>query len=327
MWGIFDSEVNDQLTHLPTIVPCCKCADIRSSIPQPRFTSYVPLSLLLANLVDVVSSSRGSNWNPQPSTTAACSSSRHVSASLSLSVIQPEAAFVIDLNRTHDGEVGDTEPFGDVTIVMIGTPNVVPDFRQGGAPDGVEDVFQDEDDDDVESTTIADDSDDELARSTPTGGSGAISSGTPHRGYLACLSDFGAYDTHDTGRLAKFQVGQQFQDKEEAVQSVKTYSIRRGVEYKVLESDYHKYHGRCKEFGNRCTRLIRISLCQCRGISEVKRADVAMSIKVLQNATEAYFGFRLTYRSVWMAKQKVMAQIYRDLEESYNELSRWVLGV
>ncbi|XP_057740388.1 uncharacterized protein LOC130957560 [Arachis stenosperma] len=267
---------------------------------QPKFTSSVPLSLLLAKLVDVVSSSRGSNRNPQPSATAACSSSRHVSASLSLSVIQPEAAlvaspsFAADLNRTRDRKVDNIGLFDDVAIAIAGIPEMVPEFRQGGAPDGVEDVFQDEDDDDVDSTTIADDSDDELARSTPTEGSGAIISGTPQ--YLPHFSTLELDAVRQQG----------FQDKEEVVQSVKTYSIRRGVEYKVLESDYHKYHGKCKEFGNGCTRLIRISLRQCRGISEVKRADATVSIKLLQNATEAYFGFRPTYRSVWMAKQKVM---------------------
>ncbi|XP_057744866.1 uncharacterized protein LOC130962708 [Arachis stenosperma] len=52
---------------------------------------------------------------------------------------------------------------------------------------------------------------------------------------------------------------------------MKIYSIHGGVEYKVLESDYHKYYVKCKEFGNGCTWLIRVSLCQRRGIWEVKR--------------------------------------------------------
>ncbi|XP_057740356.1 uncharacterized protein LOC130957520 [Arachis stenosperma] len=63
--------------------------------------------------------------------------------------------------------------------------------------------------------------------------------------------------------------------------SVKTYSIRRGVEYKVLESDHRKYYGKYKEFGN--------------------GADTATSIKVLQNVTEAHFGFRLMYRRITMS--------------------------
>ncbi|XP_072060162.1 uncharacterized protein [Arachis hypogaea] len=49
--------------------------------------------------------------------------------------------------------------------------------------------------------------------------------------------------------------------------------------------------------------------------------------QVLLNATAAHFGFRPTYRRVWMAKQKSIALIYGDWDESYNDLPRWVLGV
>ncbi|XP_015962500.1 uncharacterized protein LOC107486466 [Arachis duranensis] len=170
----------------------------------------------------------------------------------------------------------------------------------GGAPNGVEDVFQDEDGDDVEPAAIADDSDDELAMSTPTGGGGATISGT---------LQFGARFTQVTRRQAEFQVVQQFQDKKEVVLSVKTYSIRCGIEYKVLESDYRKYHGKCKKFGNSDHRRLDYQVISAF-ILPMIRADVTVSIK-----------------RVWMAKQKVVVQIYEDWEKSYNELLRWVLGV
>ncbi|RYQ98593.1 hypothetical protein Ahy_B07g086338 [Arachis hypogaea] len=123
---------------------------------------------------------------------------------------------------------------------MASIPDVVPESQQGGAPDGVEDVFQDENDDNVKPITIADDSDDELARCTPSGGGGAASSGTlqysprfstlnldamRQQGVVGVPVGFGARDTQDTGRLVEFKVDQQFQDKEEVVLSVKTYSI------------------------------------------------------------------------------------------------------
>ncbi|RYQ83572.1 hypothetical protein Ahy_B10g102310 [Arachis hypogaea] len=125
---------------------------------------------LLAKLVDVVCSSRGSNRNPQPSVMAACSSSMHVGASSFVPVIALEAvsvaspSFAADLNCNRDGE--------------IGTPDVVPVFGQGGASDGVKDVLRekDDDDDDVEPATIANDSDDDIARSNRAKGSGAASS-------------------------------------------------------------------------------------------------------------------------------------------------------
>ncbi|XP_016206841.1 uncharacterized protein LOC107647259 [Arachis ipaensis] len=139
---------------------------------------------LLAKFVDVVSNSGSSNQNPQPSSTVACFSLMQVGASSFVPVIEPEAvlvaspSFAADLNCTRDGEIDDTGPFGDVAIAMTATPDVVLDSRQGGAPNGVEDVLQDDDhDDDVEPVTVVDDNDDDIARSTPAGDGGAASSG------------------------------------------------------------------------------------------------------------------------------------------------------
>ncbi|XP_025607228.1 uncharacterized protein [Arachis hypogaea] len=128
----------------------------------------------------------------------------------------------------------------------------------------------------------------------------------------------------------------------------------------MLELDHLKYHGKCKEFDKGCSWLIRISLRARKGTWEVRRyngsctclatyissdhrqldyhvicariyslvrADVAVTIKVLQKATKANYGFRPSYKKVWMAKQKAIAQISEDWKESYAELPRWVLGV
>ncbi|XP_072082103.1 uncharacterized protein [Arachis hypogaea] len=323
---------------------------------------------LLAKLVDVVSSSGGSNRNANTIATVAGSSSRPAVASSSVPVyepsIQPVASpsFAVDLS----GNVGDVVRYGEHLPTEVQCPT----------PTGVgEGLFDDQDDDDVELDMIADDSGDDLGATDPRRATGGSSSGTqqypPHFSSLDLdamrhdenprqTAGFGARDTEGSAGMTEFQVGQQFQDKDEALLSVKTYSIRRGVQYKVVESDYHRYVGKCSEFGNGCTWLIRLSLRQRKGIWEVKRynglhtclatsissdhrsldyhviatfimpmirADASVNIKVLLNATAAHFGFRPTYRRVWMAKQKAVAVIYGDWDESYNELPRWVLGV
>ncbi|RYR29287.1 hypothetical protein Ahy_B01g053652 isoform C [Arachis hypogaea] len=164
-------------------------------------------------------------------------------------MIAPEAmlvaspSFAVDLNRSGDGAVG---------IV-----DMAPVSLHGFALDGVDDVLRDDDEDDnVEPDMIADESGKDIVGSNPVG---------EHVG-------FGARGTQQGGgEGTEFQVGQQFQDKEEAVLSLKTYSIQRGVQYKVVESDYRKYYGKFNEFGNGCTWCIRISLRQRKGIWEVKR--------------------------------------------------------
>ncbi|XP_057746465.1 uncharacterized protein LOC130965722 [Arachis stenosperma] len=323
---------------------------------------------LLARLVDVVSSSGGSNRNTNTIANAAGSSSRPAVASSSVPVYEPvvqhvaSPSFAVDLNATEGDEVVEREN--------------LPNALVGVAPVGVGDGFlDDEDEDDVEPDMIDDDSADDIGATGPALEVGGSSSGTQqypphfssldldamrHEGVLGHAVGFGARDAEGTTGLTEFQVGQQFQDKDEALLSVKTYSIRRGVQYKVVESDHRRYVGKCSEFGNGCTWLIRLSLRKRKGIWEVKRyngphtclatsissdhrsldyhvisafimpmvrADASVSIKVLLNATAAHFGFRPTYRRVWMAKQKSIALIYGDWDESYNDLPRWVLGV
>ncbi|XP_057734068.1 uncharacterized protein LOC130949336 [Arachis stenosperma] len=188
---------------------------------------------------------------------------------------------------------------------------------------------------------IADDSADDIGASEPANAGGGSSSGTqqypPH---------FSSLDL-DTMR-------------QPGVPCEVAGEMQKGQLYKVVESDYRRYVGKCSEFGNGCTWLIRLSLRQRKGIWEVKRyngthtclassissdhrsldyhvisafimpmvrADASVSIKVLLNATASHYGFRPTYRRVWMAKQKAVALIYGDWDESYNELPRWVLGV
>ncbi|XP_015948295.1 uncharacterized protein LOC107473255 [Arachis duranensis] len=171
---------------------------------------------LLAKLVDVVSNSGGSNWNPQAPATTAYSSSRPVDASSSVHVIAPHSmvvgspSFAVDLNCSGDGEVG----IIDTALVSL----------QGGIPDGIDEVLRDDDDDDdVEPNIIVDDSGDNIAASNP-GEAGGVSN-----------------------------------------------SETQQIQYKVVESEYRKYFGKCKKFGNGSTWLIRISLCQRRGIWEIER--------------------------------------------------------
>ncbi|RYQ95620.1 hypothetical protein Ahy_B08g090969 isoform G [Arachis hypogaea] len=251
---------------------------------------------LLAKLVDVVSSSGGSNRNTANVATAAGSSSMAAVASSSVPVYEPAAqlvaspSFAVDLNDGVRDEVGSFD--------------VLPNALHGVPPVGVGDgELGDPDEDDVEPETIEEDSGDEV-----------------HEGALGHPVGFGSRDAEENAGLTEFQVGQQFQDKDEALLSVKTYSIRRGVQYKVVESDHRRYVGKCSEFGNGCTWLIRLSLRKRKGIWEVKRyngphtclatsissdhrsldhsvisafimpmvrADASVSIKVLLNATTA----------------------------------------
>ncbi|XP_052114201.1 uncharacterized protein LOC127745483 [Arachis duranensis] len=162
------------------------------------------------------------------------------------------------------------------SMPVVAAAVLVPDSQHVAA------VHAGDDDSDDEPVVIGGDSDD-IPSGTPTphGGSGSRTQQYPP--YLSSLNleavgqhqnvepTFAGQGIHDGNALTEFQVGQSFKSKEEAVLSVKDYSIRRGVEYRVIESDNLKYQGRCKEFGNGCTWLIRITLRKWKSTWEVRR--------------------------------------------------------
>ncbi|RYR49833.1 hypothetical protein Ahy_A07g036343 isoform C [Arachis hypogaea] len=173
------------------------------------------------------------------------SSSRPAVASSSVPVYEPvvqpvaSPSFAVDLNGTEGDEVVEREN--------------LPNALVGVAPVGVGDGFLvDEEEDDVEPDMIDDDSADDIGATGPALEVGGSSSGTQqypphfssldldamrHEGVLGHAVGFGARDAEGTTGLTEFQVGQQFQDKDEALLSVKTYSIWRGVQYKVGHLD------------------------------------------------------------------------------------------
>ncbi|XP_057745316.1 uncharacterized protein LOC130963183 [Arachis stenosperma] len=161
---------------------------------------------LLARLVDVVSSSGGSNRNTNTIANPAGSSSRLAVASSSVPVYEPvvqpvaSPSFAVDLNGTKGDEVVEREN--------------LPNALVGVAPVGVGDGFLgDEEEDDVEPDMIDDDSADDIEANGPALAVGGSSSGTqqypPHfssldldamrqEGVLGHTVGFGARDAEGT---------------------------------------------------------------------------------------------------------------------------------
>ncbi|RYR71737.1 hypothetical protein Ahy_A02g005964 isoform F [Arachis hypogaea] len=205
-----------------------------------KFFYRIPITVLQDTVKYDCFTIGGSNRNATIEAAAAGLSSRPAVASSSVPVYEPAVqpvaspSFAVDLN---DG-VGD----------VVGSVDILPNALQGVPPVGVGDgVLGDVEDDDVEPDMIEDDSGDEVGATEPALAVGGSSSGTqqypPH---------FSSLDL-------------------DAMRQEGVSSIRRGVQYKVVESDHRRYVGKCSEFGNGCTWLIRLSLRKRKGIWEVKR--------------------------------------------------------
>ncbi|XP_016192045.1 uncharacterized protein LOC107632919 [Arachis ipaensis] len=132
----------------------------------------------------------------------------------------------------------------------------------------------------------------------------------------------------------EFEVGLQFGNKEEVMLAVKQYSIRRAAEYKIVESDHWRYNVRCIQIGPDCNWSILISYRRKQEKWEVRRytgphtcmqtsmgqdhrrldlnviaqhiftmvkADPTISIRVLQGGVENHFGFKVSYRKMYLS--------------------------
>ncbi|RYQ80517.1 hypothetical protein Ahy_Scaffold1g106879 isoform B [Arachis hypogaea] len=147
----------------------------------------------------------------------------------------------------------------------------------------------------------------------------------------------------------EFRVGHKFRSREAVLQDVKNYSIHMSAEYRVIESDRLNYQVQCRQAENGCQWSFHVALrevqrvggvhsclaptmsqdhCQldssliCKVILPLIQSNPSISIPVLQGAIQASYHFKPSYRKVWMAKHKIIVQIYQDWEESYNKVSK-----
>ncbi|RYR12247.1 hypothetical protein Ahy_B04g069774 [Arachis hypogaea] len=57
--------------------------------------------------------------------------------------------------------------------------------------------------------------------------------------------------------------------------------------------------------------------------SNYSLTDATICVKVLQGSVESAYGYKVSYKKVWLAKQKAIARIYGDWDDSYNQLQRY----
>ncbi|RYR28205.1 hypothetical protein Ahy_B01g052321 [Arachis hypogaea] len=117
-----------------------------------------------------------------------------------------------------------------------------------------------------------------------------------------------------------------------------TIRCTRSVEYRVIKSNQLKYHVHYRQAATKCPWSLRVSLRQNLGYWEVRRVggahtclaptmsqdhrqlDSSLICKVILPLIQSNPFVSIPVLKVWMAKQKTIAQIYRDWEESYNKV-------
>ncbi|XP_052736606.1 uncharacterized protein LOC108328482 [Vigna angularis] len=154
--------------------------------------------------------------------------------------------------------------------------------------------------------------------------------------------------------------GMQFQSKEETILAFKHYHITNGYKYIVVESKPNIYVIRCLEYHNGCQWRLRAAYSKVRKYWEIKnidgqhsclstilsqdhtnldsthiatiisnsiRTNPSIPVKSLIADIKGRFGYSVSYRKAWIAKQKALAMEFGDWEDSYNHMPRWLHAV
>ncbi|XP_016171457.1 uncharacterized protein LOC107613809 [Arachis ipaensis] len=250
---------------------------------QARFPDLGALELF-ARMVDVEGSSGGSA--PTPPTSVMEGSSTAIPTGQLVTPFVSSPSFAADLPVPGD-DLGDGRSFGQLAAVM-GSVHVVdgaPVFMEIRERDPFAEAIGD-DGSDSEPPIIGDESDGEEETVVAEGAQTHASSQTQQYPRHFSTLDLEAMnqaanvdqqhpiihkDRPSMIGTDEFEVGQQFETKDEAVLTIKSYNICRGVEYKVFESDQFKYHGKCVQFRNGCNWLIRVTMRQRKGYWEVRK--------------------------------------------------------
>ncbi|XP_015963928.1 uncharacterized protein LOC107487745 [Arachis duranensis] len=155
----------------------------------------------------------------------------------------------------------------------------------------------------------------------------------------------------------EFRIGMEYSSRKSVVAAIRSFTISRGVDYDVYESEPQTFYTKCKMYGRGCDWLIRASLIRKKGCWEICRyngrhtcmigmisqdhskldsdtvaeairplveTDPSMKVKSIIVEVHSRFNYTISYRKAWLAKQKSVAKVFGDWEESYQALPWWL---
>ncbi|XP_015964123.1 uncharacterized protein LOC107487942 [Arachis duranensis] len=129
----------------------------------------------------------------------------------------------------------------------------------------------------------------------------------------------------------EFQIGMEYSSRKTVVAAIRSYTIARGVDYDVYESEPQTFYTKCKMYARGCDWLIRASLIRKKGCWEISRYNsrhtcsmgvISQDHSKLDSDTvaEAIRPLVETDPSI----KKSIAKVFGDWEESYQALPWWL---
>ncbi|XP_015970561.1 uncharacterized protein LOC107494042 [Arachis duranensis] len=151
----------------------------------------------------------------------------------------------------------------------------------------------------------------------------------------------------------EFTVGMEFSSREAVIKTLKDYTIRRGVNYRVHELKPTAFYAKCTQYGTGCDWLIKVSKMSKKYRWEIKRynsshtctkvtisqdhskldsstiaetikplveVDPSIKVKLVIAEVQSKFNYTISYYKAWLAKQKAVESIFGGWEVSYETL-------
>ncbi|XP_057740123.1 uncharacterized protein LOC130957273 [Arachis stenosperma] len=122
----------------------------------------------------------------------------------------------------------------------------------------------------------------------------------------------------------EFAVGMEFNSIETIIASVKEYTIRRGVDYRYcwVIRRYNSSHMYTRStISQDHDKLDSDTIAEV--IKPLVEADPSIKVKFVIAEVQSKFNYTISYRKVWLAKQKVVEKIFGGWESSYKTLPTW----
>ncbi|XP_015952508.1 uncharacterized protein LOC107477056 [Arachis duranensis] len=159
------------------------------------------------------------------------------------------------------------------------------------------------------------------------------------------------------GEDGEFRIGMEYSSRKSVVAAIRSFTIAKGVEYEVYESEPQTFYAKCKMYGRGCDWLIRASLIRKKGCWEIRRyngshtctigtisqdhskldsdtvadtirplveTDPSIKVKSIIAEVQSRFNYTISYRKAWLAKQKSIANVFGGWEDSYQALPWWL---
>ncbi|XP_052114167.1 uncharacterized protein LOC127745470 [Arachis duranensis] len=105
-------------------------------------------------------------------------------------------------------------------------------------------------------------------------------------------------------------MGMEFSSREAVIKAMKDYTIRRGIDYRVYESEPTIFYAKCTQYG-------------AEAIRPLVEVDPSIKVKSVIVKVQSRFNYTISYRKAWLAKKKAMESIFGGWEASYEVLPIW----